>query len=151
VAAYFAAEEACALESGKDEKLSVWALHYPAMGTLHEIERWHQPIIIVTAPSASNPNLRAQQGTFTKVGFINKIAIEELDNLSLDEALTMAATRGDENAKSSKMFRFTLTQEEAPRLLWLLAKMDITASTVRPGYSGIVAELRQRSRWLSGH
>lgn len=151
VAAYFAAEDASNLESRKGEKLSVWALHYPAMGALHEIERWHQPIIIVTAPSASNPNLRAQQGAFTKVGFINKIAIEELDSLSLDEVLTMAATRGDENAKLSKMFRFTLPQEEAPKLLWLLAKMDITASTVRPGYSGMVAELRQRPLWPSGH
>lgn len=97
-------------------------------------------------PSASNPNLRAQQGAFTKVGLIN-IAIEELDSLALDEVLTIAATTGNENAKSSKMFRFTLPQQEAPKLLWLLAKMDITASTVRPGYSGIVAELKQRVLW----
>lgn len=51
VAAYFAAEEASNQESGKDEKLSVWALYYPVMGVLHEIERWHQPIIIVTPPA----------------------------------------------------------------------------------------------------
>jgi hypothetical protein len=150
IAAYFAAEEASNLEGMPDDKLAVWALHYPAMGTLHEIDRWRQPVIIVTAPSASNPNLRAQQGAFTKVGFIN-IGIEELDRLSLDEVLTIAAATGNENAKSSKMFCFTLPQQEAPKLLWLLSKMDITASTVFPGYSGIVTELRQRPRWVSDH
>lgn len=150
VAAYFAAEEASNPESKQDEKLAVWALHYPAMGVLDEINRWREPVIIVTAPSATNPNLRAQQGAFTKVGRIN-IGIEELDGLSLDEVLTIAATTGDKNAKSSKMFQFTLPQTESPKILWLLAKMDITASTVRPGYSGIVAELKQRTLWVSDH
>lgn len=149
VAAYFAAEEASNPESKQDEKLAVWALHYPSMGTLHEIVRWHQPIIIVTAPSASNPNLRAQQGAFTKVNFLNNTNPKDLDQLPLEEVLTIAANGGNENAKSSKMFRFTLPQQEAPKLLWLLAKMDITASTVRPGYSGIVAELKQRTLWVS--
>ena len=132
VAAYFAADEASNQETGTDEKLAVWALHYPSMGGLHEIERWHQPIIIVTAPSASNPNLRAQQGVFTKVNFLKR-TIEHLDQLSLDEVLTIAANDGDQNAKSSKMFSFTLPQQQAPKLLWLLSKMDITASTVFPG------------------
>jgi hypothetical protein len=149
IAAYFAAEDASRSER-KEEKLAVWALHYPAMGTLHEIERWKEPVIIVTAPSASNPNLRAQQGAFTKVGLIN-VGIEELDGLSLDEVPTMAATTGDKHAKESKMFRFTLPQQEAPKLLWLLSKMDVTASTVFPGYSGIVAELKQRPLWGSDH
>lgn len=148
VAAYFAAEEAANLESKQDEKLAVWALHYPAMGTLHEIERWYQPIIIVTAPSASNLNLRAQLGAFTKVNYL-KMNVEELDRHSLDEVLDIAANEGIENAKLSKMFQFTLPQTEARKLLWLLAKMDITASTVRPGYPGIVGELRQRALWIS--
>jgi len=150
VAAYFAAEEASNLKSGKDEKLAVWVLHYPAMGVLHQIERWKEPVIIVTAPSASNPNLKAQQGAFTKVGFINA-SPEELDRMSLDEVLTISATRGNENAKAAKMFRFTLPRQEAPKLLWLLSKMDVTASTVFPGYSGIVAELRQRPLWVPDH
>ncbi|MEP6913362.1 MAG: FRG domain-containing protein [bacterium] len=67
IAAYFAAEEASNPENKQDEKLAVWALYYPAMGTLHEIDRWHEPIIIVTAPSASNPNLRAQQGALLRL------------------------------------------------------------------------------------
>jgi hypothetical protein len=150
VAAYFAAEDAVAVESKQHEKLAVWALSYPAMAKVHEIEQWYQPIIIVTAPSASNPNLRAQQGAFTKINYLNMKA-EELDGLTLDEVLKIAANKGIENAKLSKMFRFTLPQQEAPKLLWLLAKMDITASTVRPGYSGIVAELKQRALWISAH
>ena len=117
------------------------------MGNLHEIKRWHQPIIIVTAPAATNPNLRAQQGAFTKVNFLNSQP-EELDRLPLDEVLKRAAQTGNENAKASNMFRFTLSSEAAPRLLWLLAKMAVTASTVRPGYSGIVDELRHRALWV---
>lgn len=151
VAAYFAAEEASNPGSQQDEKLAVWALHYPAMGTLHVIDRPHEPIIIVTAPSASNPNLRAQQGAFTKINFLNNQSPEDLDQLALDEVLAIAARSGNPNAQSSTMFRFTLPQQEAPKLLWLLAKMDITASTVRPGYSGIVAELNQRVLWVSDH
>ena len=150
IAAYFAAEDAIKHETETNEELTVWALHYPAMGTLHGIERWSEPLIIVTAPSATNPNLMAQQGAFTKVGFVN-VGIEEIDRLSLDEVLVAAATTGHKNAKSSKMFRFTLPQQEARKLLWLLAKMDITASTVRPGYAGIVAELEQRALWVSDH
>lgn len=150
IAAYFAAEEASSLAGKLDERLAVWALYYPAMGTLHEIERWHEPVIIVTAPSASNPNLRAQQGAFTKVGFIN-VGIEELDALSLDEVLTIAATTGNLNAKSSKLFCFTLPHQEAPKLLWHLSKLDITASTVFPSYTGVTTELRQRAKWVSDY
>jgi hypothetical protein len=76
---------------------------------------------------------------------------EDLDHLPLDEVLTIAAESGIENAKSSKMFRFTLPHQEAPKLLWLLSKLDITASTLFPGYSGIVAELQQRVLWVSDH
>ena len=144
----FAAEEAINLETKQDEKLAVWAFYYPAMGSLHQIERWSEPVIVVTAPSASNPNLQAQQGAFTKVGFIN-VGIEELDGMSLDEVLTTAATTGNQNAQSSKMFRFTLPQQEAPKLLWHLSKLDITASTVFPGYSGVAGELRQQPIWVS--
>jgi hypothetical protein len=146
VAAYFAAEDAICSQPIRDNKLAVWAFHYPPMGTLHEIERWSQTIIIVTAPSASNPNLRAQQGVFTKANHINALPAE-LDRLPLDEVLAIAAETGDENAKSSQMVRFTLRSRESPKLLWLLAKEDVTASTVRPGYLGIVSELRQRPQW----
>jgi len=150
VACYFAAEEPSSPENKQDEKLAVWALYYPAMGTLDEIVRSQEPVIIVTAPSASNPNLRAQQAAFTKVGWLNNISAAERDTMSLDEVLTLAATKGNKNAQSSKMFRFTLPQREAQKLLWVLSKMDITASTVFPGYSGIVAELKQRPLWDSG-
>ena len=105
---------------------------------------------IVTAPAATNPNLQAQQGIFTKANSINALP-EEIDRLPLDEVLRTAAKTGNENAKASRMFRFTLPSKEAPKLLWLLAKMDITASNVRPGYSGIVDELKQRPLWVSNY
>jgi hypothetical protein len=155
VAAYFAAEDAIRCKSKQGEKLAVWGLYYPAMGALHEIERWHQPVIIVTAPSASNPNLRAPQGAFTMVKWLNadwldteSRSIDSIDRLPLDKILAVAAANGDHNAQASKMFCFTLPQQEAKKLLWLLAKIDITASTLFPGYSGIVNELKQRPIWI---
>jgi hypothetical protein len=148
-AAYFAATDAIRLGSKQDEKLAVWCFYYPAMGTVEEIRQWHQTIIIVTAPSATNLNLRAQQGVFTMVNFLTDYKIEDLDGLTLDEALNIAAEKGVKHALESRFLRFTLPQNEAHRLLGLLAKLDITASTLFPGYAGIVCELKQRTLWDS--
>lgn len=119
-----------------DEKLAIWVFHYPPMGSLHVIERWKQPLFIVTAPAATNPNLRAQQGLLTKANHINALP-EEIDSMSLDEVLQVAATTGDEGARSSRTWRFTLPSSDGEKLLWQLAKRDVTASTVRPGYLGV--------------
>ncbi len=147
VAAYFAAEDSIKQKNTDDEKLAVWAFHYPPMGSLHVIERWAQPLLIVTAPAATNPNLRAQQGLFTKANYIYALA-EEIDLLSLDEILHIAASRGNQSAQSSRMLRFTLPSPESRKLLWQLAKLEVTASTVRPGYLGVVDELKQKALWL---
>lgn len=148
VAAYFAAEKASSPERKKDGKLAVWCFHYPAMGAIDPLNWWSEPIVIVTAPSASNLNLKAQQGVFTMVNFPITES-QHADRLPLDKVLERAAQRSHGNAKSAELFCLTLPQREAPRLLWLLAKMDITASTVYPGYSGVVMELEQRSFWQS--
>ena len=62
-AAYFAASEAATLTRDKatEGHLSVWAFRTFCHNVLDE---W-APFKIVTAPSASNPNLRAQEGVFT--------------------------------------------------------------------------------------
>lgn len=148
IAAYFAAEGAIQPDSEQGGKLAVWSLYYPAMGALDVMERWRHPIIVVTAPSASNANLKAQQGVFTTVPhyYIEKAYA---NYLTLDKFLVDQVKEGNENAQSSKLRRFTLPSQEAPKLLWLLGKMDITASTLFPGYKALINELKQRFLWSS--
>lgn len=144
VAAYFAAEDAIRNKNEKEESLAVWIFYYPAMGTLDIINRWLQPIIIVTAPSASNPNLKAQQGVFTLVNNLND---KNWQSLPLDEVLKLESIQDEENIKSADLSCFTLPQIEAPALLKLLAKLDYTASTLFPDYFNIVKDLQQRVLW----
>ncbi|MBV9789034.1 MAG: FRG domain-containing protein, partial [Chloroflexi bacterium] len=46
------------------DELVVWALYYPPLGTIDAIGS-NEAFLIATAPSATNPNLHAQQGVFT--------------------------------------------------------------------------------------
>jgi len=66
-AAFFAAESALAHESENDPEncLVVWAFYFPGVGTRDEVKRLNDPVRVVTAPSATNANLKAQQGVFT--------------------------------------------------------------------------------------
>lgn len=68
IAAYFAAEGPYLYPAKPDEPVGpivVWAFYFPLFGKHDVIARRTDPIRIVTAPSASNPNLKAQQGVFT--------------------------------------------------------------------------------------
>ena len=49
--------------------------------------------------------------------------------------------------RSCKFMKFTLPISESPNLLYLLAKHDVTPSTVYPGYQSIVSDLIMRNRW----
>jgi hypothetical protein len=49
--------------------------------------------------------------------------------------------------RSSRFIKFTLPLSESSRLLYLLAKFDITPSVVYPGYHSIVDDLKLRNIW----
>lgn len=59
IAAFFAAEDASnhIKEYDPSSRLVVWAFYFPALGK-HDVVDEHDPIHIVTAPSATNLNLR---------------------------------------------------------------------------------------------
>jgi hypothetical protein len=73
-AAFFAAEEASKLiEDGVFEpnnRLVVWAFYFPNLGKQEDDDKKYAPINIVTAPKATNTNLKAQQGVFTLLNSI---------------------------------------------------------------------------------
>ncbi len=144
VAAFFAAEDANRHIRTQDpsEKLIVWSFYFPAFWkqTLYSADSYF--IRGITAPSASNPNLKAQQGVFT---LVNPGATEEKSGnyKPFDKILEYYATGNSQEEwfLKCKIRKFTLPISEAPHLLFLLAKMDITPSAIYPGYQNIVDDI----------
>lgn len=154
-AAFFAAESALAHESENDPDscLVVWAFYFPGVGTRDEVKRLNDPVRIVTAPSATNANLKAQQGVFT---LLNPSYTNEGggDYPPMDEFLKDLAAKADPQKSDSeelimkcKLQKFTLPISESSELLRLLAKLDITSSVIYPGFHSIISELQMANRW----
>ena len=131
---------------GEAEALSVWALDGELLlllqsgpePSLLEIDP-RGYLRVVTAPAASNENLRAQQGLFTifrpRKGPYD-LPVEEL------------AREGP--VLDYKLHRFDLPWTFAPRLLRLLALDGVTAASLFPGYKGVVASLYDQDLWDPG-
>jgi len=160
IAAFFAAEGAINQNSerrnsskiGENSEaccLVVWAFYFPALGKQDVIDRLHDPIVrVVSAPSATNPNLKAQQGVFTLLGRQYTAETKGGDYLPMeqvleDEARKIVNTDGHRQSVvvGCELRKFTLPTSEAFDLLYLLAKLDITPSAIYPGYDSIVRDL----------
>lgn len=154
-AAFFAAESALAHASPNDPKslMVVWAFYFPDLGKHDEVNQHTDPVRIVTAPSATNPNLKAQQGVFT---LLNPLYTKEAegDYPAMDTFLgDMAAKAKPKTSDPDKLIvecrlrKFTLPISEASELLRLLAKLDITPSSIYPGYQSITQDLQMHNLW----
>jgi hypothetical protein len=154
VAAFFAAEDALNhKEYELSSRLVVWSFFFPAMGKQDVLERINYPIQIVTAPSATNPNLKAQQGVFTLLNHHHTKEAEG-DYLPMEQVLEEIASRPKAEhyhkfIAGSKLQKFTLPISEAGLLLYLLAKLDITHSYIYPGYHCIIKDIaiEMENRW----
>lgn len=133
--------------------LVVWAFYFPELGRRHEVYQDSDPIRVITAPSATNPNLSAQQGVFT---WLNWRRTGEANGkyLPMDQVLERLANQARPDADDvdkliigCKIRRFTLPTSEVDALLYLLAKVDVTPSAVYPGYSSILSDLEMEVRW----
>jgi hypothetical protein len=165
VAAFFAAEgvwrsvkEAEARKADVSSVLDkdsvvVWAFLFPHFGKHDVVEKDTAPLRIVTAPSATNPNLRAQQGVFT---LLQQHYDEGTDGtyLPMDQVLEKIAKDAKPEASSidklvvgCRLRKFTLPRTQVAELLFLLAKMDITPSAVYPGFRSVVDDLMMRREW----
>jgi FRG domain-containing protein len=98
------------------------------------------PVALVTAPSATNPNLHAQKGLFTlyRTGRLN--ADVPADRMPLEDVLRQTNT-------NRTIHKFTLHIKHAPRLLRLLAKEGAGAATLYPGHRGIVMGMEEERLW----
>jgi hypothetical protein len=152
IGAFFAAEDALThiKEYESESRLVVWSFFFPALGK-QDVADNDDPIRIVTAPSVTNPNLKAQQGIFTLLHphYTNEA---EGNYLPMDQVLEGIAN-GPEAEKYHKVIvgcklqKFTLPVSDAAQLLYLLAKLDVTASFVYPGYHSIIRDIEMENLW----
>ena len=155
VAAFFAAEGAVreiATGAKASEKMVVWSFFFPRLGKQDGIGTT-DPVRIVTAPSASNPNLKAQQGVFTKASryYTNEDTLHylPLDQMLKELELKYASTNSDAwiQLQDCRLRKFTAPLSEGERLLRLLAKFDVTPSSVYPGYRSILDDMEMMATW----
>ncbi|WP_437332946.1 FRG domain-containing protein [Sorangium sp. So ce394] len=150
VAAYFAAIEA-AKNPGRFAQLAVFGIAEPAIIQFCT-RTWgpeHPQGLVVTAPYATNPNLRAQYGAFTVV----RVRGEEAPP-TIDQVLFQAYDAERRSGGAAPMFfyypfmqKIVLPTKEAPRLLRLLAYHRIHAASLFPGYAGVAQAITESQLW----
>ena len=133
IAAFFAAEGG----SGRLDRITrefadhdipivVWAFNFPLFSVaVHYLTR-DDSIKGVTAPSASNPNLKAQQGVFT---LAHHWYTNEKNNayLPLHEIIkNISESPYSRDVDGCELQKITLPVSESFKLLGLLAKLDIS-------------------------
>ena len=152
-AAYFAASEAANLtkmEAGEGH-LSVWAFRTAYHDALDD---W-APFKIVTAPSASNPNLRAQEGVFTVT--ITNPTYGDVDRRTFNEILADAPLRATPGITIGPelyqgwFYKITLPRSLACRLMLELERERITYEQLYPDFYGVVKAMREKRHLYSDH
>ena len=142
IAAFFAAYDV--YQKTKEEleqytqPLVVWSFYFPAFEKQSRYSPGDYMIRSVTASSATNTNLRAQQGVFTLVS--SDVSGERNGKyLPFDEILSKTYHK-----KDAKLRKFTLPVSQANDLLRLLEKLGITPSAIYPGYQSIVTDIKMK-------
>ena len=124
---------------GYGGNLVVWAFNFPDFERQVRYTPASYIVRSVTAPSATNVNLKAQQGVFTLVNSENTGELDE-KYLPFDKIIENSPYK-----EKADLTKFTLPVSEAKSLLYLLTKLDITPSAIFPGYASIVSELKMLS------
>lgn len=138
-AAYFAASGAFEKEV-RPRKLCVWAMSL----WLYELPKSRAPIKLVTAPSSTNPNLRAQEGVFTMMrpSRPSDLAVDRRPlNVMIEEQIDSYSPLG-----RTSFFRITLPAENAEELLFELAREGVARANLFPDFYGVVNGLKEVER-----
>jgi hypothetical protein len=88
------------------------------------------------APSAMNPNMRAQAGLFT--------ILTSPDESSIERHFEMGFVAND---IPSPLWRLSLPQGEARKLMRLLAYEGVDGASMFPGPDGVVKAMREAAIW----
>lgn len=157
IAAYFAAIEAAKWSVKPNEalggvtRLAVWAFKAAAYD-LNRIASYKHPnrlekirmISVITAPEASNTNLHAQRGVFTLCRSVVDSLEAPAHREPMDEVVKNLSAQDDIH---NNLIEFSLPISESPRLLHLLARENVDAAALFPGYYGVARAMREKSYW----
>lgn len=145
-AAWFAASEA-AVAGDQNGNLSVWGLSIELLEMLHDEPK---PFIVVTAPSATNSNLRAQEGLFTLARHIPN-SDTFVDRTTFDDLLRQSFEKFQISAPGPWFHKVTLPRRQAAELEFALAYEGITRASLFPDFYGVVGAMKDAARWNSGN
>jgi hypothetical protein len=145
VAAYFAAAPIvrCKSDELSSRAIVVWAYN--------EDSHWEpgdekDRVQIVTTPYANNANLAAQEGVHLLYRAAKPPTLHDrASRPGFDEFLLEANEMWDMVMPALR--KFTLDQRHAGRLLKLLAKHGVTASSLFPGFGGVARALEEKRLW----
>jgi hypothetical protein len=168
VAAYFAAVGAarnhldrCRLDqanASSSPPLAVWAL---SGRFVQLVCRDRDPgLMLLSAPSASNPNLHAQAGLFT---FVQPRSVHAIPLPAIDEYirdLELRSTRGEplyerpdklwQQSSTPILVKLTLPAAQVRTLARLLAELGVSAASMYPGLDGVVKAIKERELYQWG-
>lgn len=134
VAAYFAGSSAA--RSACSGELVIWALNTEFLHLYPRIE-------MVPMPGANSSRLGAQKGLFT-VARTNVRRGHPVDDTPFPKALE---SRNEDVTKPKPLWRLTLPQAEARRLLYLCHLNGVDAATICPGPEGAARAAIERAAW----
>jgi FRG domain-containing protein len=104
-------------------------------------------IIEVTAPYAENPNLRAQQGTFTLLSYDTHRNETDWQLPSLEDVLRRWCANDRGAGHYPLLIKFTTPLGESGRLLKLLRSVQVWAPTVFPNYDAARKGIAEKVYW----
>ncbi len=141
-AAWFAAS-AASESPDKMGLLSVWALSIELLDMIGEEPK---PFIVITAPAATNSNLRAQEGVFTLAKHIVPDQ-SPIDRAPFDELLRVSFQKYQVKAPGPWFHRVTLPRAQAEDLAFDLALEGVNRATLFPDFYGVVQAMKDTVRW----
>jgi hypothetical protein len=149
VAAYFAVKSAIQLDGNPSTfhmtpDIVVWAMSDAVRKPIEIRTRGQTPqerrgVWRVNIPAFGNVPLKAQRGLFTLYDPAPASSGDKVDLRCLDQLRQRGLVKN--------LFRFSLKYGQARRLLRLLAKEGVSASTMWPGYAGAAEEIKERALW----
>lgn len=147
IGAFFAAEQVKATTPPpfRTDRLALWAIDRRWWDIRRTVVRDEWRTIIVTAPYASNPFLRAQQGLFVVDRGCNICALPEALVDGYNRLPTSSKIDFDTFAAGS-IVKLTLPHSEASELLLGLERFGIHLSSIYPWFETAVHDIRLRRR-----
>ena len=143
IAAYFAASYFATPNSkdpNSDGNLAIWALNIEFIKSYDKIE-------LTTMPGSNSARLSAQRGLFI---YWRAEADEATDAIDIGRMtlLDKLVESGQTSSMPKPLWKLTLPQEQALRLLYLADLNGVNSASVYPGPAGAGMALRERAAWM---